>query len=252
VDPDWRWCPACGGQLDSSWQFCQHCGVWLSDLLPYGTYRKPRPADHRTRAGLAWTMWAHLFLGFPTIALFGGLLYSVGSWLLYRDRRRFGPGHDRSVRLAFVLLWIAFFLYAGSFGALLYIGNEAFLDGRRLPELTGLMLNYTVATTVPTVLVVCASGLQIQHLAPKGSRAIWYALALLLALIAAATALSYVDIAPGLPDARIGIATVSGVLNRISLWRSLEAPGFLLFAYLYRRALKDRKASPAVESAVPS
>ena len=249
VAADWRWCPVCGAALVAEVPVCLYCGTDIRYGLPVGSYQlppTPRHADYRTRWGLLLHVFAALIFWIPTVSYVGGLLLSVGSFLLYRDRRRIGAAHARSTLVAFLLLAVVFVLYAAAFVGFLYLGNQAYIEGRRLDDIRGLLLNFTLATTVPTILLVVSLHLQVRNLLP-GKRLLLFATLLLIVLVAAATILAYLQIAPGLPDEPLRIATVLPQLDRIAIIRMVEAPGFLLLAYLYFWAwrLRTGRASPA-------
>jgi hypothetical protein len=142
------------------------------------------------------TVWACLLLWIPTLSLLGGLLFSIGSFLLFRDRHRISPEHARATFRAFLLPWAAFLPYAVSFGAFPWYGNEAYLDQLRLDGIRGLVLNFILATTVPTGLLVVSLALQGHHLTPA-RKPLWAATVLLLALVLVATVLAYLDVASG-------------------------------------------------------
>ena len=254
--PGWSWCPACGSALGTDYAVCARCGLLLTANLPVGTYGRrdllgitdgAHPLSHRrTRWGLLASLWACVLLWIPTVSLFGGLLLSAGSYFLHKDRARFGHRHALSTRAAFALLWVAFLLYAVAFGALLWYGNEAYLGHVRLDGIRGLLLAFVLVTTVPTVLLAVSLALQVKELLPGRRVTVWLASALLIALVVGATVMAYLEIATGLPDAPIRIATVLGVLNRVALWRMVEAPGFFAFAWLYRSALRTTAAGQGV------
>jgi len=244
----WQWCPVCGGALAAWTPVCPYCGTDVRYDLPVGSYRRPPPPrhpDHRTRWGLLLHVFAALIFWIPTVSYLGGFLLSIGSYLLYRDRRRIGAAHARSTLVAFVLLAVVFVLYTAAFVAFLVLGNQAYIEGLRLNDIRGLLLNFTLATTVPTILLVVSLNLQVRNLIP-GKRLLLLATVLLILLVVAATVLAYLQIAPGLPDEPLRIATVLPQLDRIAILRMVEAPGFLLLAYLYFWAWRIRTGRVSV------
>lgn len=249
-------CLACGTAVGADFLFCHRCGAVLR---PYGyawpaeaaepEVRKARPGV-RTRHGLLVTAVALGLLWIPTVAIFGGVLLSIGSTLLFLDRRPFGGPHRSAVVLAYGLFWLAALGYAISFGAFLWTAYTAYRAAEPLDAIRGAADALVWVTTLPTLLLVAAIALQIRRLlAPHPLRYLpWAALALAV-LVGVATVLASVDLAAGLGTGPIRVATVLALLDRIGMWRLVEAPGFLGLAYLYLRARGNVVAAPADASA---
>jgi hypothetical protein len=178
----------------------------------------------------------------------GALLLSIGSTLMFWDRRPFRRDHRSAMKVAFVLLWVAATIYAIVF--LVFVGSaySAWLVGGRMEELGPAVLTFVWDSTVPTELVVVALVLQIRFLLPPPARRqVWGAGVVLGALVVLATVIAHLDVAAGLGSEFVRMSSVLGVLNRMSTARLVEGPGFLWLAYLYYRArgYVVPKAAPA-------
>jgi len=241
-------CSGCGAAVSPAFLFCHRCGAVL--WHPSFEYAEPpgvaAPVDRRTRLGLAVTALAAFLLWLPAVSVLGGILFSLGSYLLFKDRRRFGDAHRRGVNLAFLVLAVAAVVYVVAFGWYFWEGYEAYLAGRPLSALQGATELLNAVTAVPTSLLVTAAALQVRHLVPaRATRHLTGAWVLLVMLVGLATLWAHLLLVGHLGSDPIRIATVFGVLNTISAVRMVEAPGFVWLAYVYYVAWAHRAATPA-------
>lgn len=180
-----------------------------------------------------------LLLWIPNVTVLGGLLLSVGSILMFMDRHPFPPAHRRAVVFAYVLFWLAAAAYVVTFVAFLSTAYSEFLNRGRLDDIRPITVVFIWLSTLPTELLVAAIALQVRNLLPPSVRwqAPWAAI-LLGGLVLIATLLAFWDVAPGLGSEFIRTSSVFGILNRVSVARIVEGPGFAWFAYLYYRAYR--------------
>ena len=274
-------CGTCGSAVRQDFVFCIACGTELDwRALPAqdgaSMVHAKKVRGVRTRRGLAWAALGLILLWVPAGAVFGALFLSIGGHLVYTDRQPFGKKHASGTKIAYVLLWLVFLEYVLAFAVFFWQGYAAWLDNKRLQDITGDAQFFTLVTTAPTLLLTLALYLQVRHLVeaerpaeagpkwrwgfPSGKRFPWgpqvlAAAILLTVLVLASTVFAYIEIGGGLGPGQIRIAAVLGILNRISFWRLIEAPGFLWFAYLYIRArasIKTDVAEPAPVAAGPA
>ena len=202
----------------------------------------------RTRRGLALTMASLILLWIPGLSIVGGLLLSIGSMLMFWDRRPFSPAHRSAMTVAFVLLWVAAVVYVSVFLVFVGAAYAAWLSRGLMDGLEPAVLTFIWDTTIPTELVVVALVFQIRFLLPPPGRPYaWTAGVVTGALVLVATVIAHLNVAAGLGSDFVRMSAVLGVLNQISLARLVEGPGFAMFAYLYYRARANvvPKASPA-------
>ncbi len=239
-------CPACGAEVGPDFAFCHVCGAPLRAPSPWGPppafYPPPAPPrvwGTRTRRGLALTFVSLLLLWIPNVTIFGAALLSIGSILIFWDRHPFPPAHRRSVVFAYILFWLAAAAYVVAFAALVSTAYSEFLNRGRLDDLRPITVLFIWLSTLPTELLVAAIALQVRNLLPPSLRwqAPWAAVALG-GLVLFATLLAFWEVAPGLGSEFIRTSSVLGILNRISVARLVEGPGFAWFAYLYYRAYR--------------
>ncbi len=208
------------------------------------------PPGVRTRRGLGITAGALVPFALPLLSAFGALFLSVGSTLLFLDRRPFSATHQTAMKVSYALFWVAAVVYVGVFGVLLSQSYDAYLASHPARQLRGPTEFFIVATTAPTGLLVSALGLQVRFLLPRKLR--WHlpaSVGLLLGLVVAATYLAYVFVPPSLGTEGIHISTVTGILNDVSVYRVIEMPGFLWLAYLYFRAFGRVVPGPSLSAA---
>jgi len=193
-----------------------------------------------------------VLLWVPNVTILGAALLSIGSTLMFWDRHPFPPAHRRAVRVAYLLFWVSAGAYAVIFAVFVSTAYGAWLSSRRLDDLRPAIELFVWLSTVPTELLVAAVALQIRHLLPPTVRrqVPWAALTLG-GLVGLATLLAYWDVAAGLGSEFVRMSSVLGILNRISVARLVEGPGFAWLAYLYYRAHGAivPKAAPAGEGA---
>jgi len=245
-------CPACRIQVGPDFVFCHACGATLRAgyaNAPHLVYppRYPGAATAlppakvlwgvRTKRGASITMVALILLWVPGLSLVGAFLLSIGSTLIFWDRRGFARPHRSAVNLSYALFWVAAAIYAVVFLAFVSAAYGAWLDIRRMDALEPATTLFVWDSTVPTELIVVAVVLQVRFLLPPAiRRQAWWAGTALGGLVIAATVLAWLDVAAGLGQDFVRMSSVVGVLNRISAARLVEAPGFAWLAYLYFRA----------------
>lgn len=266
-------CRVCGTPVASDFLFCPECGATIpagpgpAYKVAYGAPHlvyapsypmvpppPPRPRGFRARRGLLLSLAALVVLWIPMISIVGALLLSLGSTLIYWDRGEFGRPHRSSVVRAYALFWLAAAVYTVVFLAFVSAAYSAWLNGRTLPSIQSATISFVWDSTVATELVVAAVVLQVWNLLPPKLRrqalAAGVALGLLVLL---ATVLAHLDVAAGLGPELVRMSTVLGVLNRISVARLVEGPGFVWLAFLYYRARGNAVPAPApAESATPA
>jgi len=198
------------------------------------------------------TLAALVVLWIPGLSIVGALLLSIGSTLIFWGRRKFGDAHRVAVAWAYALFWAATAVYAVVFIAFIVDAYNAWLDFETMGALQAAAVVFVWDSTVPTELVVIAVALQVRGLLPPGVRrqSAW-AGAVLGLLVLLATVLAYLDLASGIGSEFVRMASVVGLLNRISVARLVEGPGFAWLAYLYYRARGNiaPKAAPGDSAA---
>ena len=245
-------CPSCGAGIAPDFVFCHRCGTPLryayvpapGPAYPPAMYvpapppiPREMPPGLRTKRGLGITAGALIAFALPLLSAFGALLMSVGSTLLFLDRRPFKVDHQSAMKASYALFWVAAIVYVAVFGAFLSQSYDAYLAFQPARQIRGPTEFFIAATTAPTALLVSALGLQVRYLLPRSLR--WHlpaSVGLLLGLAVVATYLAYMFVPPGLGTEGIHISTVAGILNDVSVYRMTEMPGFLWLAYLYYRA----------------
>jgi len=252
-------CPACGVEVGPDFAFCHICGAPLRGASSWGPPYPPSSSPSRvwgarTRRGLALILVSLLLLWIPNVTIFGAVLLSVGSILIFVDRHPFPSPHRRAVVFAYVLFWLAAAAYVVAFLALVSTAYSEFLNRGRLDDLRPITVLFIGLSTLPTELLVTAIALQVRNLLPPSARrqVPWAAVALG-GLVLLATLIAFWDVAPGLGSEFIRTSSVLGILNRIAIARIVEGPGFAWFAYLYYRAYRTvvPKAASAGEP-IPS
>jgi len=257
-------CPACGTDVGPDFQFCHVCGATLRPVFPAApphvvyppaaSAAAPRRVlwGARTKRGIALTIVSLVILWIPNATIFGGLLLSIGSTLMFWDRHPFRPAHRRSIRVAYLLFWIAAAGYAVLFIAFVSTAYAEWSRRGTLDDLRPMTVLFVWLSTGPTELLVLAIALQIRHLLPDSLRpqALWATIALA-GLVLLATILAHLEFSPGMGSEVVRLSSVLGVLDRISVLRLVEGPGFAWFAYLYYRAHGAivPKAAPAGQGA---
>jgi len=259
-------CPSCGAGVAPDFVFCHWCGTPLRyayapaprPAYPPGAYFPPpappeMPPGVRTRRGLGITAGALIAFALPFLSAFGALFLSVGSTLLFLDRRPFKAAHQSAIKVSYALFWVAAILYVIVFGVFLSQAYDAYVAFQPVRQLRGPTEVFIAITTVPTVLLSVALGLQIRSLLPKRLRLhLPGSVGLLVALAVVATYVAYLVVPAGLGTGDIHISTVAGILNDISVYRMIEMPAYLWLAYLYFRAFGNvvpGTASPTVPPA---
>lgn len=254
-------CPACAAEVGADFQFCHVCGTPLRPptpgagpylASPYGYPPRTVPSrvlwGTRTKRGLAITIISLLVLWIPGATVVGAALLSVGSTLMYWDRHPFPSAHRRTVVASYLFLWIAAALYVVVFVAFLSNAYGAWLERKVLEEILPGIIAFIWLSTIPTEIIVAAIALQIRNLLPPSLRrqVPWAAIALG-GLVLLATVLAFLDVAGGVGSEPVRTSSVLAILNRISVLRIVEGPGFAWFAYLYYRARGTivPKAAPA-------
>ena len=173
------------------------------------------------------------------MTIFGAVLLSVGSILIFVDRHPFPSTHRRAVVFAYVLFWLAAAAYVVAFLALVSTAYSEFLNRGRLDDLRPITVLFIGLSTLPTELLVTAIALQVRNLLlPSARRQVPWAAVALGSLVLLATLIAFWDVAPGLGSEFIRTSSVLGILNRIAIARIVEGPGFAWFAYLYYRAYR--------------
>ena len=190
----------------------------------------------RTKRGITITIISLILLWIPNVTAIGAVLLSVGSTLMFWDRHPFPSAHRRAVYASYLLLWIATALYGLVFAVFLSNAYGVWLARRGLEETLPGITAFIWLSTIPTEIVVAAVALQIRNLLPPPLRrqVPWAAIALG-ALVLLATVLAFLDVGGGVPPEAVRVSSVLGILNRISVQRIVEGPGFAWFAYLYYR-----------------
>ncbi len=233
--------------------FCHVCGAPLRPVSPWGpppALYPPPPALYppppaparvvwgaRTKRGIALTLIALVLLWIPNVTILGAVFLSVGSILIFWDRHAFPPVHRRAVAVAYLLFWVAAAGYVIAFVAFVSTAYTGWLNRGMLNDLLPMTVLFIWISTVPTELLVVAIALQVQNLLPPGLRKqVPWAVLALGGLVVLATLLAFWDVAPGLGSEPIRMSSVLGILNRVSIARLVEGPGFAWVAYLYYRA----------------
>jgi hypothetical protein len=206
----------------------------------------------RTKRGVALTLVSLVLLWIPNVTILGAIFLSIGSILIFWDRHPFSPAHRQAVAIAYVLFWVAAAGYVIAFAAFVSTAYTEWLNRGTLDDLRPMTVLFIWISTVPTALLVVAIALQVRNLVPSAlRRQVPWAAIVLGGLVLLATLLAYWDVAPGLGSEFVRMSSVLGILNRISVARLVEGPGFAWLAYLYYRAHGAivPKAAPAGEAA---
>jgi len=204
----------------------------------------------RTKRGLLLTAVSLVLFWIPGLGPVAGLFLSVGSTMMFWDRHAFPPAHRSAMNVAFALFWVAAALYTILF--LVFVGTAyyAWLGIGRMNELLPAVVLFVWDSTAPTLLVVVALLLQIARLLPaRKRRLLWVAGILATGLIVLATVIAYLDVSAGIGTEFVRMSSVLGVLNRISIARMVEGPGFTMLAYLYYVARAGVVPKSAAEGA---
>ncbi len=183
------------------------------------------------------TLVSLVLLWIPNVTIFGAIFLSIGSTLIFWDRHPFPPTHRRAVAVAYVLFWVAAAGYVIAFAAFVSTAYVEWLNRGRLDDLLPMTVLFVWISTVPTEFLVVAIALQVRNLLPPGLR--WqvpWAATALGGLVLLATLIAYWDVSPGLGSEFVRMSSVLGILDRISIARLVEGPGFAWVAYLYYRA----------------
>jgi len=202
----------------------------------------------RTKRGLIISAAASLLLWIPGLTVIGAALLSIGSTLMFWDRRPFSPAHRSAMNAAYALFWIAAAVYAIVFLEFVGAAYSAWLSRGTIDSLQPAIVAFVWVSTVPTELVVVALIIQVRGLLRTTQRLQWWgAGAALFLLVLVATAIAHFDVAAGVGDEFVRMSSVLGVLNRISFARVAEGPGFVWLAYLYY--LANRNVLPKAAAA---
>jgi len=194
----------------------------------------------RTKRGLIISAAASLLLWIPGLTVIGAALLSIGSTLMFWDRRPFSPAHRSAMNAAYALFWIAAAVYAIVFLEFVGAAYSAWLSRGTIDSLQPAIVAFVWVSTVPTELVVVALIIQVRGLLRTTQRLQWWgAGAALFILVLVATAIAHFDVAAGVGDEFVRMSSVLGVLNRISFARVAEGPGFVWLAYLYYLANRN-------------
>ncbi len=202
----------------------------------------------RTRLGLLLSAIGFLLAWIPLVAAIGALPIAFGSTFLFTGARAVGRRHENAVLIAYLALTVGGVAVGGLVGAFLLQAYHASKSGLALSTLSEPVALMIWGTLPGTVVIGGGFGLQALHLVPRRHRrTLVLTVATLAATAAAATVLSAHE-ATALPDARVTVASMLDLLTRLSLYRMVEAPSYLLLAILYFVAYWDA----GIETAGPA
>ena len=254
-------CRACGATVAPDFVYCHWCGSPLLYTPVPPSHMVYAPAQPRTPAETAQVIWgvrtkrglilsavSFFLLWVPGLTVIGAALLSIGSTLMFWDRQPFSRPHRSAMTAAYSLLWVAASIYVILFLVFVGAAYSAWLRGATLDFLRPAVVLFVWDSTLPTELVVVALALQVRFLLrPKERWQWWGASAALVSLVLVATVIAHLGVAAGIGDEFVRMSSVLGVLNRISVARLAEGPGFAWLAYLYFLASRNilPKTAPA-------
>jgi len=187
----------------------------------------------RTRTGLLLSGLGLALLWIPWVLSLGALFLSLGSTFLFLGARAAGRRHFHAVLVAFLALAAGGVLIGAVLAAFVLEAMDAAYRNLRMEDLRPIAGVLVWGTLPGTLAIAAAVALQVQFLLPRRRRWFPTGLLILLALTAgAATWLSGGEL-EGLGPALVRMDPVLDLMNRLSLYRALEAPAYVGFAALY-------------------